>query len=69
LAAATRAGGRISRELSTQSWTHTDARHHRQRKIIADQRANTIIILGNREVVVKVQKLLNEMDVSARRWR
>jgi general secretion pathway protein D len=34
-------------------------------KIIADQRANAIIVLGNREVVVKVQKLLDEMDVSA----
>ncbi|MGZ5023482.1 MAG: secretin N-terminal domain-containing protein [Chthoniobacterales bacterium] len=34
-------------------------------KIIADQRANTIIILGNREVVVKVSKILDEMDVSA----
>src|SRR4029077_16094246 len=34
-------------------------------KIIADQRANSIIVLGNREVVVKVQKILDEMDVSA----
>jgi type II secretion system protein D len=34
-------------------------------KIIADQRANTIIVLGNREVVVKVQKILDEMDVKA----
>ena len=34
-------------------------------KIIADQRANSIIILGNREVVVKVQKILDEMDVKA----
>jgi general secretion pathway protein D len=34
-------------------------------KIIADQRANTIIVLGNREVVVKVEKILDEMDVSA----
>lgn len=34
-------------------------------KIIADQRANTIIVLGNREVVVKVEKLLDEMDVKA----
>ena len=34
-------------------------------KIIADQRANSIIILGNREVVMKVQKILDEMDVSA----
>jgi general secretion pathway protein D len=34
-------------------------------KIIADQRANSIIMLGNREVVVKVQKILDEMDVKA----
>lgn len=34
-------------------------------KIIADQRANAIIVLGNREVVVKVQKILDEMDISA----
>jgi general secretion pathway protein D len=34
-------------------------------KLIADQRANSIIILGNREVVVKVQKILDEMDVSS----
>jgi general secretion pathway protein D len=34
-------------------------------KIIADQRANAIIVLGNREVVVKVGKILDEMDVKA----
>ncbi len=34
-------------------------------KIIADQRANAIIILGNRDVVLKVTKLLDEMDVKA----
>jgi type II secretion system protein D len=34
-------------------------------KIIADQRANAIIVLGNRDVVVKVTKLLDEMDVKA----
>jgi type II secretory pathway component GspD/PulD (secretin) len=34
-------------------------------KLIADQRANTIIVLGNREVVVKVGKILDEMDVKA----
>jgi general secretion pathway protein D len=34
-------------------------------KIIADQRANAIIVLGNREVVVKVAKILDEMDVSS----
>src|SRR4029077_12840474 len=34
-------------------------------KLIADQRANAIIMLGNREVVVKVEKILDEMDVKA----
>jgi general secretion pathway protein D len=34
-------------------------------KIIADQRSNSIIILGNRDVVVKVEKLLDDMDVQA----
>src|SRR5205807_2574832 len=34
-------------------------------KIIADQRANTIIVLGSREVVVKIEKILDEMDVKA----
>ena len=34
-------------------------------KIIADQRANSIIVLGNREVVLKVSKILDEMDVKA----
>jgi len=34
-------------------------------KLIADQRANSIIVLGNREVVVKVEKILDEMDVQA----
>jgi general secretion pathway protein D len=34
-------------------------------KIIADQRSNAIIVLGNREVVVKVTKILDEMDVKA----
>jgi type II secretory pathway component GspD/PulD (secretin) len=34
-------------------------------KLISDQRANSIIILGNREVVVKVEKILDEMDVKA----
>src|SRR5438874_1829327 len=34
-------------------------------KLIADQRANSIIVLGNREVVVKVGKILDEMDVKA----
>ena len=34
-------------------------------KLIADSRANSIIVLGNREVVVKVEKILAEMDVRA----
>ncbi|MEO8440735.1 MAG: secretin N-terminal domain-containing protein [Spartobacteria bacterium] len=34
-------------------------------KLIADARANTIIVLGTREVVGKVRKILNEMDVKA----
>ena len=34
-------------------------------KLIADSRANTIIVLGNRDVVVKVEKILDEMDVKA----
>lgn len=56
----------FSEELSTQAVdTAPQAVTIGNAKIIADQRANTIIILGNREVVVKVQKLLNEMDVSA----
>ena len=34
-------------------------------KLIADARANSIIVLGNRDVVVKVSKILDEMDVRA----
>jgi type II secretory pathway component GspD/PulD (secretin) len=34
-------------------------------KLIADARANTIIVLGTRDVVVKVFKILDEMDVRA----
>jgi general secretion pathway protein D len=34
-------------------------------KLIADQRANAIIVLGSREVVTKVEKVLDEMDVQA----
>ena len=59
-------GQSFSEELSTQAVdTAPQAVTIGNAKIIADQRANTIIILGNREIVVKVQKLLNEMDVSA----
>jgi type II secretion system protein D len=56
----------ISEELSTQPVdTSPKAVTVGNSKIIADQRANTIIILGNREVVVKVEKILDEMDVKA----
>jgi len=56
----------ISEELSTQPVdTAPKAVTVGNAKIIADQRANTIIVLGNREVVVKVGKILDEMDVKA----
>ena len=56
----------ISEELSTQPVdTVPKAVTVGNSKLIADQRANTIIVLGNREVVVKVQKILDEMDVKA----
>ncbi len=59
-------GLNVSEELSTQSVDTTPrAVTIGNAKIIADQRANTIIILGNREVVVKVMKLLDEMDIKA----
>jgi general secretion pathway protein D len=34
-------------------------------KLIADQRANAIIVLGSREVLLKVSKILDEMDIRA----
>jgi general secretion pathway protein D len=56
----------ISEELSTNPVDTTPkAVTVGNAKIIADQRANTIIVLGNREVVVKVEKILDEMDVKA----
>ena len=56
----------FSEELSTQAVDTTPkAVTIGNAKIIADQRANTIIILGNKEVVVKVEKILDEMDVSS----
>src|SRR5207248_3583174 len=56
----------ISEELSTQPVNTTpQAVTVGNSKLIADQRANSIIVLGNREVVVKVEKILDEMDVSA----
>jgi general secretion pathway protein D len=56
----------FSEELSTQAVdTAPKAVTIGNAKIIADQRSNAIIILGNQEVVVKVSKLLDEMDVKA----
>src|SRR5206468_4599130 len=56
----------ISEELSTQPVdTAPKAVTIGNAKLIADQRANSIIVLGNREVVVKVEKILDEMDVKA----
>ena len=59
-------GQSFSEELSTQAVdTKPQAVTIGNAKIIADQRANTIIVLGNREIVTKVMKILDEMDVSA----
>jgi type II secretion system protein D len=59
-------GQSFSEELSTQAVdTSPKAVTIGNAKIIADQRANTIIVLGNSEVVVKVAKILDEMDVKA----
>jgi general secretion pathway protein D len=56
----------ISEELSTQPVNTTpQAVTIGNAKLIADQRANSIIVLGNREVVVKVEKILDQMDVAA----
>jgi type II secretion system protein D len=56
----------ISEELATQPVdTAPKAVTVGNAKLIADQRANTIIVLGSREVVVKVEKILDEMDVKA----
>ena len=56
----------ISEELSTQPVDTTPkAVVIGNAKIIADQRSNSIIMLGNQEVVVKVGKILDEMDVRA----
>src|SRR2546423_6688156 len=56
----------ISEELSTQPVDTTPkAVTIGNAKIIADQRANTIIMLGNQEIVMKVGKILDEMDVKA----
>jgi general secretion pathway protein D len=56
----------FSEELSTQAVDTTPkAVTIGNAKIIADQRSNSIIVLGNQEVVVKVAKLLDEMDIKA----
>ncbi len=56
----------ISEELQTQPVNTTpQAVTVGNSKLIADQRANSIIILGNRDVVVKVEKILDQMDVQA----
>jgi general secretion pathway protein D len=56
----------FSEELSTQAVdTAPKAVTIGNAKIIADQRSNSIIVLGNQEVVVKVGKLLDEMDIKA----
>src|SRR5436309_2219860 len=69
-ASSTQGGGgstlNISEELSTQPInTAPQAVTVGNSKLIADQRANSIIVLGNREVVVKVEKILDQMDVQA----
>jgi general secretion pathway protein D len=56
----------ISEELSTEPVdTVPKAVTIGNSKLIADQRANSILVLGNREVVTKVEKILDEMDVKA----
>jgi Type II secretory pathway, component PulD len=56
----------VSEELSTQPVdTAPKSATIGNSKLIADVRANAIIVLGNREVVVKVAKILDEMDVKA----
>ena len=56
----------VSEELSTEPVdTAPQAVTVGNTKLIADARANTIIVLGNREVVVKVEKILDEMDVKS----
>src|SRR5436309_2707038 len=56
----------ISEELSTQPVDTTPkAVIIGNAKLIADQRANSIIVVGSRDIVVKVNKILDEMDVKA----
>lgn len=59
-------GTGFSEELSTESRdTVPTAVTVGNTKIIADRRANTIIVLGNEEVKGKIFKLLDEIDVRA----
>src|SRR5207237_4963509 len=56
----------VSEELSTQPVdTRPTSVTVGNAKLIADQRSNSIIILGSQEVVTKVGKILDEMDVKA----
>ena len=56
----------VSEELSTEPVdTAPQAVTVGNTKLVADSRANSIIVLGNRDVVVKVTKILDEMDVKA----
>ncbi|MGH8092910.1 MAG: secretin N-terminal domain-containing protein [Chthoniobacterales bacterium] len=56
----------VSEELSTEPVdTAPQAVTVGNTKLIADARANSIIVLGNRDVVVKVTKILDDMDVKA----
>src|SRR5437773_924692 len=56
----------ISEELSTQPVDTTpQAVTVGNAKLIADQRANSIITLGSRDIVVKLNTILDEMDVKA----
>ncbi|HEY1769468.1 MAG TPA: secretin N-terminal domain-containing protein [Chthoniobacterales bacterium] len=56
----------VSEELETQPVDTTpQAVTVGNTKLIADARANSIIVLGTRDVVVKVEKILDQMDVRA----
>ncbi len=56
----------VSEELSTEPTDTTpQSVTVGNTKLIADARANNIIVLGTREVVSKVTKILDEMDVKA----
>jgi general secretion pathway protein D len=56
----------VSEELSTEPTDTTpQSVTVGNTKLIADARANSIIVLGTREVVAKVSKILDEMDVKA----